>query len=90
MTTALAAHLGRAGATATAHAATAHAAAQASGLVMLTLVILIGTVVGAVARAGRALAALMADFLQVAVAMASIFFAMVISALVIVVLLIHH
>jgi hypothetical protein len=53
-------------------------------------VVLIGTVVGAVARAGRALAALMADLLQVAAAMASIFFAMVISALVIVVFLIHH
>jgi len=56
----------------------------------LAAVLLVVAFLAAIGSAGRALAALVSEFLRAAAAMASVFFTMVIAVLVAVVLLVHH
>lgn len=66
------------------------AGARAAGGMTLAAVLLVVAFLAAIGSAGRALAALVSEFLRAAAAMASVFFTMVIAVLVAVVLLVHH
>lgn len=71
-------------------AAAAHTLAGAGGLIALIVLTLGAVVLAAVAHGARLLAALMAQFLQVAAAMMSVLLVIVVAAVAVGFLLIHH